>query len=199
MVPRYEKLGFHAVWNTYVTKLDVQNVTKKLAGHESQLDGVSINPASAVDFEKVCSYDDSVFGTQRDRFVETWINMPGSLCWVAVAENGDVVGYIVVRQFINRKGKEIQLGLAPLYANNDRIAISLLKVAAKSYQSNEATSSSGIDLFYGDGRSCGHASRLTANARIRSHYISPWTKDVHKWCTPWLSARKNVWHLLASL
>ena len=46
--------------------------------------------------------------------------MPGNLCWTAVTEKGDVVGYIAARQFINDKVKEIQLGLAPLYANNDQ-------------------------------------------------------------------------------
>ena len=66
MIPRYEKLGFHAVWDTFVAKLDVQVVTKKLADHKS-LDGVSIKLATTVDFEKVCSYNASVFGTSRHR------------------------------------------------------------------------------------------------------------------------------------
>ena len=80
------------VWNTFVAKLDVQIVAKKLVDHKS-LDGILITPASAVDLEKVCSYDASVFGTPRDHFIEKWINMPGNLCWVAATEkgSGDVV------------------------------------------------------------------------------------------------------------
>ena len=155
MIPRYEKLGFHTVWNTFVAELDVQIVAKKLIDHKSR-GGVSITPAATVDLEKVCSYDASVFGTPRDCFIEKWINMPRNLCWVAVSEKGDVVGYIAVRQFISDKGKEIQLGLAPLYANNDQIAKSLLKMAAEAYLSNDTTSTSKIDLFYGDGGSTGH-------------------------------------------
>ncbi len=171
MIPRYEKLGFHAVWNTFVAKLSVQIVTKKLADHKSP-ESVSISPATAIDLEKVCSYDASVFGTPRHCFINNWINMAGNLCWVAVTENGDVVGYIAVRQFVSDKGKEIQLGLAPLYANNDQIAKSLSKVAAKSYQSNEATSASRIDLFYGDGGSIGHhASQLMQELEATAFHI----------------------------
>ena len=171
MIPRYERLGFHAVWNTFVAKLDVQIVAKKLADHKS-LDGISITPASAVDLEKVCSYDASVFGTPRDGFIEKWLNMPGNLCWVAITEKGDIVGYIAVRQFTSDKGKEIQLGLAPLYANNNQIAKSLFKVAAKAYLSNEATSTSKIDLFFGDGGSSGHhASQLMQELEATAFHI----------------------------
>ena len=155
MVPRYEALGFQAVWNTFVAKLDLQIVTKKLANLEIP-DGALIKPTSAVDFEKLCSYDASVFGTPRRPFIEKWTNMPGSLCWAVVDKKGDVVGYIAVRQIINPNSKEIQLGLAPLYANNDQIAKALLKVAVEAYQANEATSASKINLFYGDGEGCGH-------------------------------------------
>lgn len=64
MVPRYKKLGFHAVWNTYFAKLDMEIVTKKLGNHQLP-EGVSIIPASAVDFAKMYSYDASVFGTLK--------------------------------------------------------------------------------------------------------------------------------------
>ena len=50
MIPRYEKLGFSAVWDTFFAKLDVQIITKKLADLEP-LDGVSIKPTSTVDLE----------------------------------------------------------------------------------------------------------------------------------------------------
>ena len=170
-IPRYEKLGFHAVWNTFVAKLDVQTVTKKLTDNKS-LGGVSITPAATVDLEKVRSYDALVFGTPRDRFIEEWINMPGNLCWVAVSDKGDVVGYIAVRQFTSDKGKEIQLGLAPLYANNDQIAKSLLKTAAEAYLSNDTTSTSKIDLFYSDGGSSGHhASQLMQELEATATHI----------------------------
>ena len=97
--------------------------------------------------------------------------MPGNLCWVAVTEKGDV-GYIAVQQFTNNNGKGVQLGLSPLYANNDRIAKSLLKVAAKTYQSNETTSANRINLFYDDGESCGHhASQLMQKLEATAFHL----------------------------
>ena len=170
-IPRYEKLGFHAVWNTFVAKLDVQIVAKKLTDHKC-LGGVLITPAATVDLEKVRSYDALVFGTPRYRFIEKWINMPGNLCWVAISEKGNVVGYIAVRQFTSDTGKEIQLGLAPLYANNNQIAKSLLKTAAEAYLSNDTTSASKIDLFYSDGGSSGHhASQLMQELEATAFHI----------------------------
>ena len=98
--------------------------------------------------------------------------MPGNLCWVAISEKGDVVGYIAVRQFISDKGKEIQLGLAPLYANNDQIAKSLFKMAAEAYLLNDTTSTSKIDLFYSDGGSSGHhASQLMQELEATAFHI----------------------------
>ena len=80
--------------------------------------------------------------------------------------------YIAVRQFTSDKGKEIQLGLAPLYANNDQIAKSLLKMAAEAYLSNDTTSISKIDLFYSDGGSTGHhASQLMQELEATAFHI----------------------------
>ena len=91
---------------------------------------------------------------------------------LAISEKEDVVGYIAVRQFTSDKGKEIQLGLAPLYANSDQIAKSLLKKAAEAYLSNDATSKSKIDLFYSDGGSSGHhASQLMQELEATAFHI----------------------------
>lgn len=172
-VPRYEALGFCAVWNTFVAKLDVYIVTQKLANLKP-LDGVSIKPTSVVDFEKVCSYDASVYGTLRRTFIEKWINMPGMLCWAAVDEKGDIVGYTAIRQFIKDNAEEIRLRLAPLYANNDQIAKALLKVATEAYQEHKQTSSSKIDLFFCDGESYGnHASQLMKELEATATLIGP--------------------------
>ena len=105
--------------------------------------------------------------------------MPGNLYWEAVTEKGDVVGYTAVRQFTNNNGKGVQLGLSPLYANNDRIAKSLLKLAAKTYQSNETTSASRINLFYDDGESCGHhASQLMQKLEATAFHLDKGCSNV---------------------
>ena len=102
-----------------------------------------------------------MFGTPQRLFIEKWTSIPGNVGWAAVNEKGDVTGYAVVRQIIADKGAGLQLGMAPLYADDDQIARALLKVAAETYQANEAICANRFELFCGDGGSYGrHASQL---------------------------------------
>ena len=160
MVAKYESHGFRPVWNTLMVSLDLQKIIDKISGVESQ-PGISLKPIKSVDVEKLLVYDTSVFGTPRQSFIEKWINNPGNVGWAAVNEKEDVTGYAVVRQIIADKGADIQLGMAPLYADDDQIARALLKVAAETYQANEAICANKFELFCGDGGSYGrHASQL---------------------------------------
>ena len=112
-------------------------------------------------FEKLLVYDISVYGILRHTFVEKWINIPGSLGWAAVNKKGDVLGYTAVHQIITDRGTDIQLCMAPLYADNDSVAKALMKVAVDTYRANEVISASSLVLFCCDGESCGkHALRL---------------------------------------
>ena len=90
-----------------------------------------IQRVQTVDFEKLLVYDTSVYGTPRHTFVEKWINIPGSLGWAAVNKKGDVLGYTAVHQIITDRGTDIQLCIAPLYADNDSVAKVLMKVAVE--------------------------------------------------------------------
>ena len=160
MVTKYETFGFRSLWKTLIVNLDILKVSKNLANYEFP-DGLLIQCIQTVGFKKLLTYDTSVYGTFRHTFVEKWINIPGSLGWAAVNEKGDILGYTAVHQIITDRGTDIQLCMAPLYADNDSVAKALMKVAVDTYQANEAISASSLELYCCDGESCGkHASRL---------------------------------------
>ena len=136
MVPKYETLGFHSVWNTSIVVLDLEKMTKNFA--EVSISSLLIKPIDTNDITKVIEYDASIFGTSREGFIRAWVTIPGSKSWVAVDERGNLTGYIAVRPVIS--GVDIKTGplsLGPLYADSDLIAKLLLKAMAESYIADE--------------------------------------------------------------
>ena len=47
---------------------------------------------------------------------------------------------LYVHRIISNRGTDIQLCMAPLYADNDSVAKALMKVAVDTYQANEVIS-----------------------------------------------------------
>ena len=134
--------------------------------------GVLCVPIRTVDFEKLFKYDTSIFGVPRQRLLEKYINIPGSLGWAAVNEKGDVLGYSLIKQVISEAGAKIGLIMAPLYANDDIVVRTLLKVAAETYLATDAVEGSNFELFYSDGGSYGdHASRLIEELEANTVYL----------------------------
>ena len=87
--------------------------------------------------------------------IERWLNIPGSLGWVAVGDEGDVVGFNIVRPTIISKGTEFALTIAPFLANSYDIAKAILKAAAKECLANNAIPVSNFEMLYPSGGEAG--------------------------------------------
>ena len=171
MIASYESHGFQSVWNTSSALIDPNKIRATLSNLVVP-QGVSYKSIRSVDFDKLCEYDESVFGTPRRKLLESYINVSGNTGWAALNEKDDVIGYNVVKQVIAGAGTEIGLVMAPLYADDDVIARMLLKAAAETYLENDAIPNSCFELFYSDGGSYGdHASRLMKELEARTVYL----------------------------
>ena len=168
MVAKYETLGFRSVWNTMVALLDIEKIRKNFANVNTPL-GISIKPIHTVNMEELIKYDASVFGTSRDKFLERWVNIPGSLGWAAVNDKGILFGYIAVRQVIDGATMKVgPLSIGPLYADDDVIAKLLLKAAAETYTADEAIHETTFEMLCSDGGNYGHHGlHLTADIEAR--------------------------------
>ena len=156
MVPKYETLGFRSMWNTLVLVLDLEKIANNFAS-VCIPPGTSILPINTVDVVKVIEYDASVFGVSRERFIQAWVNIPGSQGWVAVSKRGDLIGYVTVRSVISGTNMEVgPLSVGPLYANDDVIAKLLLKAMADSYVADKDIQETQIEMLCCDGGDYGH-------------------------------------------
>ena len=172
MIANYKSLGFHSVWNTSAAIIDLDKIMNILSDVNTMPPGVSCKPIRTTDFEKLFKYDTSVFGAPRRTLLEKCVNIPGSLGWAAVNEKGDVLGYNLIKQVISGAGTEIGLSMAPLYADDDRIARVLLKMAAETYLVTDAVEKSSFELYYCDGGSYGeHSSRVIVELEARTVYL----------------------------
>jgi GNAT superfamily N-acetyltransferase len=74
---------------------------------------------SSVPFEELLSFDSAVFGSERERFLRTWIERPPghALAWL---EDGELAGYGVLRRC--RVGAKI----GPLFADDEEVAATLM-------------------------------------------------------------------------
>ena len=171
MIANYKSLGFHSVWNTSSAVIDLSKIVEVLS-YVTPPPGVLCVPIRTVDFEKLFKYDTFVFGAPRQTLLEKYINLPGSLGWAAVNEKGAVLGYALVKQVISEAGAKIGLSMAPLYADDDIVARTLLKVAAETYLAMDAVEGLSFELFYSDGGSYGdHASRLIQELEANTLYL----------------------------
>ena len=107
--------GFKSLWDTYVVKFSLQNIAKQLATITLPK-GLNVKSLSDVQLEKLLEYDLSVFGTDRQVFIEKWISSPGSFGYAAVDGNDKIVGHVTLKQAVGGAGKELGLAIAPLYS-----------------------------------------------------------------------------------
>ena len=64
MVPKYQGLGFHPVWDTVVASLSIKKIVTHFANVENP--SIVIKAIRDIKVEELISYDASVFGTERD-------------------------------------------------------------------------------------------------------------------------------------
>ncbi len=153
---KFETLGFNKLWNTNIAMLNPEKIVAYLCKKSNFPPSVDVEPICRTNMERLLKYDQTVFGTPRQTFMMSWINIPGSLGWTAVdKENDTVVGYAIIKQVIRGGGIEIGLAMAPLYADNGQIAKLLLKTAAEYCLANEAVPKTKLELFHPVGDNCG--------------------------------------------
>ena len=156
MKSKCEMLGFNKLWNTNVAMLNLEKIIANLCKRFITPLGIDVKPICKTNLECLLKYDQTVFGTPRQRFMMSWISVPGSLGWTAINKESDnVVGYAIIKQVIRGGGTEIGLAMAPLYADNVQIAKLLLKTAAEYCLANEAVPKTKLELFHPVGDNCG--------------------------------------------
>ena len=135
LISRY---GFKTWWDIYIAKFSLHKIAAKLATLTVPED-VLVKSIRSIQLEKLLEYDRLVFGTDRQVFLEKWINAPGSFGWAALNVKSDkIVGYTVLKQVIRGGGTEIGMAVAPLYSDDAHIAKCLLKTAAEYCLANDA-------------------------------------------------------------
>ena len=112
--------------------LELAHFNARYQGHGITM--VKTNPnivdLSKVPFDKLATYDDKVFGFKRRDFLRCWVNQPENIA-LGYIKNGKLEGYGVIRKC--HKGYKI----APIFANNKRIAEKLFASLASSVEKNQ--------------------------------------------------------------
>ena len=123
MISRYEMLGLNIEWDNREYAIPLSAIAEKYKVTEN-IRNVSTKLLSEVEFEKYAEYDAKVYGLCRLAFLKKWTSIPESITWVAMSENGDVVGCITVRELEFADKQDAIVG--PLYADNLEIAKKLM-------------------------------------------------------------------------
>ncbi|XP_065920365.1 uncharacterized protein [Dysidea avara] len=146
MVTKYESLGFKPEWDNRDYIISLSAIAEKYKMTEN-MRNVSIKLLSEVEFKKFAEYDAKVYGLHRLVFIKKWSTLPDSFTWVAVNGNGDVVGYITIRESINKQDTTV----GPLYSDNLEIAKKLIYTAAQTMSSQ--TSAKNLSMLMPTGGS----------------------------------------------
>jgi ribosomal protein S18 acetylase RimI-like enzyme len=83
-------------------------------------DAADLTDATAVRFDRLCSYDRQCYPAERREFLACWLRMPGAVA-LARLEQAVVRGYGVIRPC--RQGWKI----GPLFADNEAVALQLYR------------------------------------------------------------------------
>ncbi len=116
----YEKIGFKRDFISH--RYEVNNLPHN--NHCAEL----INPYQSHDFNALCSYDRQCFPSEREAFLQAWLNAEHANTFCAI-DHGQFQGYVVIRRC--QTGYKI----GPLFADNCEIASALLSHAMHSVES----------------------------------------------------------------
>ncbi|XP_033101966.1 uncharacterized protein LOC117105062 [Anneissia japonica] len=111
-VEQFQKLGFITAWHNGCFKADKTPFFPEL-GHNPSIQSIPDGPMG-----RVVEYDTEVFGVERRRFVMNWTKTDRQGTSLLVTENGNNMGYGVLRPLQEAKCHRI----GPLYALNTAVA-----------------------------------------------------------------------------
>ena len=123
MARKYEKI-YAMISRWVVGKYDL-NISKALDTlREYNLDSYEVKHINKVNMQDIYNYDTDVFGYNRGKFLEKWLNTRGSHARIAVNQEGSIVGYVAARvAFFQDEGYKI----GPLFCENISVGKALLK------------------------------------------------------------------------
>ena len=108
-------------WTVGIYDLDIAKALDALLGDS---DCCEVKCLSKINIEDIYNYDTEVFGYNRSKFLQKWLNTPGTHARAAIDKEGSIVGYVAVRMaFIHEEGYKI----GPLYCEDIEVGKALLK------------------------------------------------------------------------
>ena len=115
-------LGMNFRWRVGIYSLDISKTLETLREYNSN--DCEVKHLNEVDMQDIYNYDTDVFGYNRVKFLEKWLNTPGTHARVAVNKEGSIVGYVAARlAFFRDEGYKI----GPLFCENIEVGKALLK------------------------------------------------------------------------
>ena len=124
LISQYKSLGLKIEFDNREYIIPMSAIAEKYKVTEGN---ISIKPLSEVEFDKYAKYDAKVHGLRQLGLLKKWTALPGSYNWLAVNENGDVVGYISVREGVEKQGAL----MGPLFSDNLKITKKLMYTASQ--------------------------------------------------------------------
>jgi len=141
MTSHYESMGLNVIeWDNRDYVISLLEIVEKYKMTEN-IRNVSTKPLSEVEFAKFSEYDAKIYGLHRLAFLKKWTTLPQSFSWVAINENGDVVGCITIREGTDKQDAIV----GPLLSDNLDIAKKLIYTAAQIV--NTQTSSKNLRML----------------------------------------------------
>ena len=147
MEHKFEKNGFKRTWMIKrfdFVALEAANALSVIPDNPA----TRILPVSEAHFNDILKYDTAICAFSRRRFLEKWLFSPNRYAYVAIGDEGRVVGYVVIRTTI----KEGTWRIGPLFANDSLIAKHFYKTVFNKIAADNPTAIMSADMpYYGDG------------------------------------------------
>ena len=125
-----EKYKKYYGWKEILYTVEIHRINSVTASKNLQAlskdSSCNIKEVSDVDFEDIFQYDKCTFGYDRKQFLYKWLYSPASHSFVALNNEGSIVGYIVARKAMAPKAKGDYV-IRPLYCEDINIGKDLLQ------------------------------------------------------------------------
>ena len=136
----------HCRWTVGIYDVNITKALDKLPAYADVCEVKRINDINMQDLYK---YDTNVFGHERKNFLEKWLTTPGTHVRVALAKDGSILGYVVVKTaFVYHEGYKI----GPLYCENIEVGKALLKGVFEEVRQRGLSSSNSVIVDSPTGR-----------------------------------------------
>ena len=144
----YRKFSIPAnrVWNDQRVDFVASQASFNLSGI-SLPPSVKIQPVYQVEFQDLVEYDTSVNVFPRASFLEKWVFAPNCWAFAATNDNGEIVGYAVVRTTLKQEEGWI---IGPVFADSSLIARNLYRALFDRVAAEDPSGIVTVDVPYGD-------------------------------------------------